>query len=518
MHRIKFINKTDSPDQSDLNNSRLFIILVIVFYILVAYFSTGYYHWDEHYQIIEFANYKLGKTNAANLAWEFNAGIRPTLQPWVCYYIFRVCGLFGIENPFHLAFALRVLTGLLAVFSIHRFVTASQGHIKKEWGFYFVTFSYLLWILPSINVRFSSETWSGLFFLLALSIVHQRKYKHRLIDIFKIGFLLGISFLFRYQSAILGMGLIMWLIFIDRLYYKKLALLIAAGFSLVLASFLLDYYFYGKATFSIFNYFYVNIIEGVSSHFGTSPWYQYFIDVISSFNVFGLLTLVAFFLLLFRDYRNVIIWCILPFVFIHSLIPHKELRFLFPIVSLVPYILIVGWLDYLSTLLRRKILVYFVLGVLLLVNAFGLFATILQPPGKGAISVPTYIDAHYRERPVNLIVVDGANPYQEWGNPTNSFYVHPDMSLSSVSSIWNVTLQDSIKTGRLNLLVVPEVEMTGPMTYNYLRERGFRKVYQSVHPVIRKINDFYDRSINDKTLYLFEYKTDSTNISRSIAQ
>lgn len=501
---------------SNLNNSGLFITLVIILYVLVAHFSTGYYHWDEHYQIIEFANYKLGKTEAANLAWEFNAGIRPTLQPWLCYYIFRICGFLGIENPFHLAFVLRLLTGLLAVFSIHRFVAASQSHIKMEWRAYFVVFSYLLWVLPSINVRFSSETWSGLFFLLALSIVHQGRYKHRSVDLCKIGFLLGISFLFRYQSAILGMGLIMWLIFIDRLYYKKLALLIAAGFSLVLASFLLDYYFYGEATFSIFNYFYINIVEGVSSHFGTSPWYQYFIEIILSFNVFGVLTLIAFFIMLFRDYRNAVVWCILPFVFIHSIIPHKELRFLFPIVNLVPYILIAGWQPYLSFSLRRKLLLYFVLGILLLVNTFGLFATPFQPSGKGTISVPTYIDAHYRERPINLIVVEGSNPYQEWGNPTNSFYLHSDMSLSTVSSIWSATLQDSIETGRLNLLVVPEVEMTGSMTYNYLREQGFRKVYQSVHPAIRKINDLYDRSINSKTFYLFEYKPDTANTNRSI--
>lgn len=36
------------------------ITLALIVFITVAYNSSGYHHEDEHYQLIEFANYKLG--------------------------------------------------------------------------------------------------------------------------------------------------------------------------------------------------------------------------------------------------------------------------------------------------------------------------------------------------------------------------------------------------------------------------------------------------------------------------
>src|SRR5690606_176359 len=183
-----------------------------------------------------------------------------------------------------------------------------------------------------------------------------------------------------------------------KLAVKNIVLLMLFGLCPIAVGFLLDCFFYEEVTFSIYNYFYVNIVEGVSSRFGISPWYQYFSDIIHSFNIFGMLTLIAFLTILVKMYRNMAVWCILPFLVVHSIIPHKELRFLFPVVNLVPYILIIGWQIHSSLLLRRKIILYLSLGILIIVNLLGLFATSFQGAGKNRISVPTYIDAHYRNQ------------------------------------------------------------------------------------------------------------------------
>ncbi|WP_106831233.1 hypothetical protein [Parabacteroides pacaensis] len=43
---------------------------ILVIYFLIAIHSSGYYHPDEHFQIIEFAGLKAGWNQAADLPWE----------------------------------------------------------------------------------------------------------------------------------------------------------------------------------------------------------------------------------------------------------------------------------------------------------------------------------------------------------------------------------------------------------------------------------------------------------------
>jgi hypothetical protein len=40
-------------------------------YFLSSIYSLGYYHGDEHFQIIEFMSYKLGLIPKESLPWEF---------------------------------------------------------------------------------------------------------------------------------------------------------------------------------------------------------------------------------------------------------------------------------------------------------------------------------------------------------------------------------------------------------------------------------------------------------------
>jgi len=64
-----------------------FILFITIIYCFTAYNSSGFHQPDEHFQIIEFANYKLGNTKPQDLSWEFKAEIRPTIQPALTYLI-----------------------------------------------------------------------------------------------------------------------------------------------------------------------------------------------------------------------------------------------------------------------------------------------------------------------------------------------------------------------------------------------------------------------------------------------
>ena len=56
-------------------------LLSILTLIITAFFSSGYYHFDEHFQILEFAGLKLKMTLATNLPWEYTYQMRPAIQP-----------------------------------------------------------------------------------------------------------------------------------------------------------------------------------------------------------------------------------------------------------------------------------------------------------------------------------------------------------------------------------------------------------------------------------------------------
>ena len=81
-----------------LNTAWLVIFLIaVVVNIITAIYSTGYYYADEHYQVIEFAGYKLGTHQPDELAWEFAYKLRPALQPAICYVLIKTASALGIS-------------------------------------------------------------------------------------------------------------------------------------------------------------------------------------------------------------------------------------------------------------------------------------------------------------------------------------------------------------------------------------------------------------------------------------
>ena len=70
---------------------------------VAAWFSYGFYHLDEYYQITEFTSYKLGKTPESELAWEYHRQSHPWLQPAIYYVAAKAAMRLGVENPFTLA-------------------------------------------------------------------------------------------------------------------------------------------------------------------------------------------------------------------------------------------------------------------------------------------------------------------------------------------------------------------------------------------------------------------------------
>ncbi len=329
----------------EIKNIKWLLLLTLVFHLITSVYSVGFHHLDEHYQILEFANFKLGNNQPSDLPWEFEAKLRPAVQPAIAFTVIKASQSIGITDPFTQAIILRILSSILSLLSVVLLVYLFKDEIKSEkllkW---FLYLSFFLWFAVYAQVRFSSEGWSGTFFFIGFALLHYLKTKEKSqLNFLFIGFILGFAFIFRYQVGLLIFGLLLWLLFIDKMKFKKILLICFGITAAILIGVLIDKWFYGSWTFSAWNYFQYNIIKGKVSDFGVHPWYFYFTEIfwkaVPPFSLFLIFLPLFWFIV---KPKNVFTWMLVPFLLVHFLIGHKELRFLFPLINIIPLFIVLG--------------------------------------------------------------------------------------------------------------------------------------------------------------------------------
>jgi GPI mannosyltransferase 3 len=465
--------------------NRFVLAIALAWYICTAWFSIGYYHADEHYQIIEFSGIKTGQATGADLAWEFKSQIRSSVQPAFCYVIFKLCSFSSIQDPYLKAFILRLITGLLAVFSIYYFTNACRHLVLPKYQLYFFVTSFFIWFLPFLDVRFSSETWSGLLLLLSVAIVLKENKKTH--HYFLIGFLWGLSFLFRFQISFALAGLLLWLVFVKNERFKNIIALSLASTTVILLGTLLDFWFYHNFVFTPLRYFKVNVIEGGADSFGTSPWYYYLHYIFRlSFFPFGILIISSFAFLICRKPASIFVWIILPFLVIHSFIPHKEPRFLFPVINFIPVIFFLAIQEIKIT--RHKDIyvkcISVLITLLLIINLAGLITSSFKPAGFGRMSITKTIHELKYSRQVNLICFEGSNPYDPWNGrngPVARFYLDPGISFKNLSSVDQLN-PNQFEPQKLNMMVIKNKYIQSKEIQDIIARQGLKKVTQSIPP------------------------------------
>jgi GPI mannosyltransferase 3 len=120
--------------------------------------------------------------------------------------------------------------------------------------------------------------------------------------------------------------------------YFKSGILI--GLPILSAVIAVDSWFYGKLTFTPYNFYYMNVAEDVSSLFGTEPWH--FFLTTGNRKIFKLLSLTVLPVFLFftiqvlrrREVPEISLFIVF-YGLILSIVKHKELRFVHPLIPLI---------------------------------------------------------------------------------------------------------------------------------------------------------------------------------------
>lgn len=416
-----------------MKSRSVILFFAIVAHLICAWNSSAYIHPDEHFQLIEFANYKLGHTPLSNLAWEFDAQMRPGIQPFIAFIIIKVSSFVGIDNPNYVAFVLRLLSACLAFFvSLHLFKSISQKTLVQLQNVN-LYLSLLCWSLVFLHVRFSSENWSAMFFTLAVSIVirnHKQKY-------FLFGVFSALSVVFRFQAIFSVAGAGLWFLFIDRSNFKSL-LICFIGFALIfLVGVIFDYWLYGEWVCTFWNYLYQNMFLGKAASFGVEPWYWYFKQLFEqAVPPNSLLLLVGFFAMIYKQPRNIITWSSFMFLIGHLLVGHKELRFLFPLAYFVPFMVLTG-VDLLQSISTTKLynqLLKFFAKAFFLLNPILLLIICLKPANEIG-EVHRFLSSIQSQ---TTLLYNQKNPYKLTPQEA-SFYLNPHLKIQSLDSVLSVT-------------------------------------------------------------------------------
>ncbi len=325
--------------------------------LLYALFSRGVYHSDEHYQILEYAHMKLfGTPTVDHLSWEYPSQMRPGIQPFVAWALCRGLVAAGIWSPYLAVTLLQLLSGLLSVVVLGFFYRTIRGTLTSEsqrkW---FLLTGLCLWFMAYLHVHFNAEMLSGnlLLLLVALTIrycpaaaegsgtdgcrhPHEHDFRRGVI----LGAVAGALFIVRYQMgfALLGYGI--WLLVYAR-RWRLYAGMIPGVVGMLLLGLWADHWLYGEWTFTPWNYLRENILQGRMDQFRHRPWWYYLTaPVLDGGIFFGLLALVSTLGFFWRHPRHVVTWMLVPFLLVHFFLAHKEIRFFFPVLFLVPWFLV----------------------------------------------------------------------------------------------------------------------------------------------------------------------------------
>ena len=208
----------------------------------------------------------------------------------------------------------------------------AQTFASRRFALYTMVLLAIYPLMPFISTRAFGEAVALPLVLAGMTLAEAgRRGNSRQIGLFCVGlFLLGLAAFFRFQVGLLY--LVYTAIFLFRKEWRFL------GFSLLLGSLLLLMQagvdlLSGRAIFSTLQE-YVLVNEGGAAQYGVSPWYNTWVMVLA-------LTLFPLSLGFVRELSWAwqrhwrLILPLLVFILVHSLMPHKEERFMYPIVGLV---------------------------------------------------------------------------------------------------------------------------------------------------------------------------------------
>ncbi|HYV94807.1 MAG TPA: hypothetical protein VE978_23740 [Chitinophagales bacterium] len=472
-----------------MKSNRQFFVYVIITAI-TAWFSVGFYQVDEHFQILEPGAWKSGWISQQDLPWEFFSAMRSSVEPTIIFLLIKGLSILKTENPFTVTLLFRLISAALSIICF----TLWRNHVKRSADSSALLIWYdaalLLWFIPYMSVRFSLEIWGGCLFFISLALVYGKN-ESASRNFLIAGCVAALAFFIRFQTGLLIAGFLFFKVLHLKKNFRNL-LWYGAGFILATAvNVFLDHWFYQKWCFTPWNYFLENIIHKHAAEFGHEPFYDYFFKVFkNAFPLQGILIIATFFIYLVRKFRDEVSMGVLFFLIGHLIIGHKEMRFIFPLIFILPFVFAHS-MHWVSQFNFTKTIFYRVLMILTVVINLIMLVAVTVRPSDSQVSMQRALYNLIGHRPA-AVFYEGENPFSRVGLTMN-FYKNRNMKLLPVDSLSQYAEQTSEKI----LLVTNSSSV--PEKY----PGNFRCVYQDIPQWILKLN-YHDWVSKIKIIRVYE--------------
>jgi hypothetical protein len=388
-----------SEAEREQRSIRAIVIASVLLHLVTAWMSLGYHQLDEHFQILEMLSYHLGHTPRDGLPIDFSQQVRPFFAIAPMYVIARGVQLVS-DSPIVLERVLRFVAACLGLLTTLALAARLRSEVKSSRARLFGTaFLLLYWPFLYTHARLSAEPWGSNAFYAALLLLPRaadRTPPRFALRELGAGLLLGAAFHLRYTLGVAMVGcfaLWMW----ERRSVAFFAR-VAAGFAVTFAlGVLADRWGYGTCAFPAWNYFQSQIIRRDVELAGVSPWWFYFEDItLTLVPPFGALVIAIVGWFCWRNPKHPFVLPGVLFFLVHCAIRHKELRFLTPLLPLVPWSIAYALDQIDRAWLRRTVIAYAAISVL--VAPAMLFRRANFPQYYFE-----YVDAHYWHRCYDVV-------------------------------------------------------------------------------------------------------------------
>lgn len=307
---------------------RLEILLVVaaaVPRLWLAVTNQGVLHPDEIFQSLEQAHRIVFGYGV--VPWEFTAGARSWLFPGCLALVWKAASLLGVTRALTLIAIAKlsmVLLSSLGIWAAMRLAALLDG----RWQAVLLT-GVACAVFPAdiaFAARCTTEAASAPLIVLSVLLLYQLHRKPAW-----AGILIGISIFLRYQNGIVAIGLFVMLA--SRRAWHDILRFGLAFAVVVLVGGMLDMPTWGRPFNSLFAYMRFNYVEDGASLFGRSSSAFYLIVGARTTGWAFALFLVGIPFLWPK--ASGLVLTVASYVLVHSLIPHKEIRFLVPILPLI---------------------------------------------------------------------------------------------------------------------------------------------------------------------------------------
>jgi len=319
------------------------LVFALGIHLLAAVVNEGFYGPEESYRYLGLADHGPRLGTKQELPPLIRDRTTPGLLPVLGHLVISGAESLGIASPFVQSTLLRVFSSLLGILGALMMFSSFRGectsHAARRWLFLLLL---LLWFIPSLQARFSPENWSGLLFFMGLAWYYQKGEQGEA-SMMIAGFLLGLSFFARFQTAALLAGFLGWLVLIERADRRVLISLLGGAAIATILGILADKVFYGTWTMTAWDSLLAALGDRSSTEVGRgdNPWWFAIVQVVQrGFFPIGLLLVASTLFFVAHSRRHVLTWVLVPYLLLHLLTPSPALSELFPLVLAVPVIVV----------------------------------------------------------------------------------------------------------------------------------------------------------------------------------